>query len=252
MTRGGGDRRGLYECVCGKVKAEILIPPAGCDEPISCLCSCRDCVGFTNGVSISLLVLCYRSGPADLLMTRLRVYQQVIEASKKHFEGMVDAPDVKGSHLVSDGLGYVHFVILHDAEVTLTEGREYLRVVKLKEKSPVRRLYSACCGTPLGSALTMTGIHPQLIKPYPNKADDQTDFPDMRPTFCTFRESAPEGSAPLPEGCKAIKGISPGLFVKFVTKLSASLFKKKHPNTLRKEQAHIEPTIGIESIALES
>jgi hypothetical protein len=47
-------RRGLYECVCGKVKADVLVPSPGFGrvEPISIMCGCRDCVGFTNAVSV--------------------------------------------------------------------------------------------------------------------------------------------------------------------------------------------------------
>lgn len=46
-------RRGLYECVCGKVKADVIIQPKGWTraEPFTLYCGCRDCVNYTNTVS---------------------------------------------------------------------------------------------------------------------------------------------------------------------------------------------------------
>jgi hypothetical protein len=176
---------------------------------------------------------------------------QVVEASKTHFEGKTNAPNVEDKHLVTDGLGATHYVILHDSEVTLTEGKEHIRVLKLKEKTPVRRLYAACCGTPLGSIHTMTGLHPQLMKTHPDRTQDQVDFPFLEPTLCIQIESAPEGSVPV--GVKAAKGVPPGLVFKFISKLSVQVahFRKKAVNTLRKETSTIEPTVGIDTIALE-
>jgi len=48
MTR--PTQRGLYECACGAVQADIVVPPSRV-KPLSILCSCRDCVGFTQEVS---------------------------------------------------------------------------------------------------------------------------------------------------------------------------------------------------------
>lgn len=175
---------------------------------------------------------------------------QVVEASKTHFDGKTNAPDVEAKHLVTDRLGATHYVVLHDSEVTLTEGLEHIRVLKLKEKTSVRRLYAACCGTPLGSVYTMTGLHPQLMKPHPDKTDDQVDFPFLKPSVCIHIESAPEGS--VPEGVKATKGAPPGLIFKFLSKMSVSPFRKSASNALRHETSTIEPTVGIDSIALES
>jgi hypothetical protein len=175
-----------------------------------------------------------------------------VEASKAHCEGKTDAPNVEDKHLVTDGLGATHYVILNDSEVTLTEGKEHIRVLKLKEKTPVRRLYAACCGTPLGSVHTMTGLHPQLMKPHPDRTQDQVDFPFLEPTVCVHIESAPEGSVPV--GVMATKGAPPGLVFKFLSKLSVQVapFRKMADNTLRKETSTIEPTVGIDTIALES
>lgn len=175
---------------------------------------------------------------------------QVVEASKAHFDGKNDAPDVEGNHLVTDRLGATHYVILHDSEVTLTEGLEHIRVLKLKEKTSNHRLYAACCGTPLGSINTMTGLHPQLMKPHPNKTDSQVDFPFLKPTVCIHIESAPEGS--IPKGVKATKGAPPGLILKFLSKLSVAPFRKSASDALRNQTSNIEPTIGMNSIALES
>jgi Family of unknown function (DUF6151) len=158
---------------------------------------------------------------------------QVVEASKKHFDGKNDAPDVESKHLVTDRLGGTHYILLHDSEVTLTEGLEHIRVLKLKEKTSNRRLYAACCGTPLGSIYTMTGLHPQLMKPHPDKTDGQVDFPFLKPTVCIHIESAPEGS--VPEGVKATKGAPPGLIFKLLFKLSVAPFRKSASNELRNE-----------------
>lgn len=175
---------------------------------------------------------------------------QVVEASKTHFAGKTDAPDVEGKHLVTDRLGATHYIILHDSEVTVTEGLEHIRVLNLKEKTSTRRLYASCCGTPLGSIKVMTGLHPHLLKPHPERTDEQVDFPFLKPTVCIHIESAPEGS--IPEGVKATKGAPPGLIFKFLAKLSVIPFRKSASNTLRNETSTIDPTVGIDSIALES
>ena len=73
-----------------------------------------------------------------------------------------------------------------------------------------------------------------LIKPNPNKTEDQVDFADIPPTVNIHIESAPEGAASSPEGCKDTKGVKPGTMLTFLAKLSSAHFHKKAEQGARK------------------
>jgi len=178
----------------------------------------------------------------------------VIDASKTKYDDKSDAPNVEAKGIVTEGKGAVGLLCLYNSEVTHIEGGDHIRTLKLSDKkmAPLR-CYAACCGTPLGGVRTdaVAFVHPTLILPNPIKTEDQGDFAEFQPTVNIFIESAPEGSAPLPNGCTATKGVKPGLIYKFLAKLSTTLFRKLPENALINTTSKIEPTIGIDTITLE-
>lgn len=177
----------------------------------------------------------------------------MIDASKKKYEGRSEDPNVEGKGIVTDGQGAVGNLCLYSSEIMLLEGGEHIRALKLSNKKTAPlRCYAACCGTPLGGIdNTLAFVHPALIQPNPDKTQDQVDFGAFQPTVNMYIESAPEESAPTPEGCKATKGVKLGMYYKFLTKLSTAPFRKRPDNALINTTSKIEPTIGIDTITLE-
>lgn len=159
---------------------------------------------------------------------------------------------MEAKQLVTEGPGATHYIIIHDGEITLMEGKEHLRVLKLTEKTEVRRLYAACCGTPLGSAQPMTGLHPQLIQPHPNKTDDQVTFQSCHRHCAPFEVRLRKDQLHFQRVARQSKVTSLGILCTFLPKLAVSPFRKKPSNMLRNEQADIVATVGIDSIALEA
>lgn len=132
----------------------------------------------------------------------------------------------------------------YNSELTLLEGGEHIRALKLSEKkSAPLRCYAACCGTPFAAPDGLCFVYPALLQPNPNKKEDEVDFTPFQPTNNIYIESAPEGSAPPPEGCQATSGVPPGLMCRFVGKLATCPFRTRPENAL--------VTIGIDSISLE-
>lgn len=176
----------------------------------------------------------------------------MIDVSKEKYEGKSDAPNVESKGIVTQGQGAVGLLGIYSSEITLLEGGEHIRTVKLSDKRNVPlRCYAACCGTPLGGIDgALCFIYPALIHPNPHKTQDQVDFAEFKPFVNFYTRSAPEGYIP-PEGCKAAKTFTAGAVAKFLVKLSTALFHKDPDNALINTTSKIEPTIGIDTIELE-
>jgi len=218
MTR--PSQRGLYECACGSVQADVLVPPSVI-KPMSILCSCRDCVRFTEGV---------------------------MKASNNN----KSSTHVQEMGLVTGGSGAVHFAMLRNCQISPTKGQDHVRTCKLTAETGTTRVYASCCGTPLGlGGRGFTIIHPQLLKPHPTKTKDQVDLnaESLKPTHCVHCSSAPKDAAPIPNGVKASDGPPPGLILQFLVFAMSGIFSKKTKGLLG--GPNVEPSIGLESVVVE-
>ena len=171
----------------------------------------------------------------------------MIEASKEKY-----STEIQAKGLVTDGGGAVHYAMLRNCNVTPTKGQEHIRTCKLMETANTTRVYASCCGTPLGiDGGSFTIIHPQLLKPNPNKDKNQMNFSaeSLAPSYCVHIKSAPEGAAPIPKGVKAMDGPPFGLALQFLAYSMTGIFSKKTPGLLGGSK--VEPTIGIDSIMIE-
>lgn len=165
---------------------------------------------------------------------------------------MIDESDpkynVKEKGIVTEGQGAVGLLGIYSSDLVLLQGKEHISTLKLSDKKRApHRCYAACCGTPLGAADTLVFIYPCLIQENPEKTDTQVNVAPFHPTFNMFIDSAPEGSAPSPKGCKDLKGLTPGVLATFLGKLATSLFQKTPQDSL----LTVTSTIGIESVKLE-
>jgi len=170
----------------------------------------------------------------------------VIQASKY-------SEKVQAKGLVTDGMGAVHFAALRNCKVVPTKGQEFVRTCKLTENTSTCRIYTSCCGTPLGldGGGKLTIIHPQLLKLNPNKTNGQEDLTadSLKPSHCVHYSSAPEGAAPIPKHVKPTDGAPLGLAFQFLAYSMSGMFAKKTKGLLG--GPNVEPTIGIDSIVVE-
>ena len=153
---------------------------------------------------------------------------------------------------MTEGQGAVGLLAIYRSNLVLLQGKEHISTLKLSDKKGASlRCYAACCGTPLGATETLVYIYPSLVQPNPNKTGTQGNVAPFHPTFNMFINSAPEGSAPSPEGCKDLTGLTPGVLGTFLSKLATTLFQKTPDNSFAAAALTIEPTIGIDSVKLE-
>mmetsp|Transcript_171 Transcript_171/g.422 ORF Transcript_171/g.422 Transcript_171/m.422 type:complete len:268 (-) Transcript_171:128-931(-) len=111
----GKVRRGTATCKCGRVHLEVVAPPSShLVEQLTARCSCRDCIGFVRWV----------------------------EARR--------ATQVDGGSLIDHDSESVAVLQVFDSDVTISAGKNAIRICKLTETSPMLRYYAACCSTPLG------------------------------------------------------------------------------------------------------
>lgn len=147
----------------------------------------------------------------------------------------------------------MHFAMFRNSNITLTKGQEYVRTCKLTESSGTTRIYASCCGTPLGcgGGGGFTTIHPQLLRPNPNKDQGEADLTagSLNPSHCVHYKSAPKDAAPAPDGVVITDGPPPGLVFKFLVYMMRGIFAKKTGGLLGGPNA--EPTIGLDSIVIE-
>lgn len=192
-------------------------------------------------------------------------FLKVVEESQKKFAGDNENDDIakklQEKGLVTEGMGATSFLILYDTDVYLTEGEENLRCVQVKEGSPLKRLYTSCCSTPMFNLHVMTGIYPNLLRPHPKNsqsdADDGSSFvdvPDFPAKVCAHSNEKPEGSAPLPPDVAMEKGVTSRLSCMFLSKLIYTPFQGTARGyetfkTVRQVGKEMETTIGIESIS---
>lgn len=81
---------------------------------------------------------------------------------------------------------------MYDSEILVTKGQDQIQSMKLSKKTENRRIYTKCCGTPLGISVDHVGINmivPNLIqKTTAPLESNEVDFPDIppEPTLCLY------------------------------------------------------------------
>lgn len=103
-------------CKCGKVRASVLALEKF--PPLRLVCYCKDCRGYFETLN--------RTANGD-------------PATKK--------TDAVPAQL--DNWGGVDWTSLYPRDITILEGQDLLTTVKIREKSPMRQVYSTCCYTPM-------------------------------------------------------------------------------------------------------
>ena len=100
------------KCKCGKVKADIVVPPSSrYSKQTNLYCCCNDCVGFAKYVQ-----------------------------SKR---------DDKSSEVLEKEFTSVHMVQFYKSDLKFTQGLDLIVPCKLRKGTHVYRYYSSCCNTPL-------------------------------------------------------------------------------------------------------
>ncbi|GKY96323.1 hypothetical protein MPSEU_000592000 [Mayamaea pseudoterrestris] len=71
----------------------------------------------------------------------------------KDCRGYVKTLNDKAANVTTplDDWGGADWSSIYPSEITVTQGKEYLAVCKIREKSGIRRVYASCCHTPLFS-----------------------------------------------------------------------------------------------------
>ena len=82
-----------------------------------------------------------------------------------------------------------HMVNFYKSDVTITKGHDQIRAVKLRDDTPLIRLYCAACGTPLGAQV----VHAPVVLLY---HDLLTQGPIYLPTLVLGRKWAPPAARP--------------------------------------------------------
>lgn len=119
-------------CKCGKVGASIQALETA--PPLRLVCYCKDCRGYFNALN--------------------------------HM-----ADDEKKSHsAVIDKWGGVDWTFVYPHDIVITDGKEFLKTGKIRDKSSIRQVYSTCCLTPMfrfgaNSVLLNTDLIPMEAKP---------------------------------------------------------------------------------------
>ena len=154
-------RRARYTCSCGTVEASIIIPAANYrySEIPSFQCACTDCIQFCK---------------------------TVLESGSATFENQFCSPGAPN-------------MVLYDSELHLVKGQEHLKSMKLTTKSGNRRIYAACCGTPM--SISPDRSHLNLIYT-PNIQEEEVldemevDLPRLPPSAVFFASKGTVRPAP--------------------------------------------------------
>ena len=166
-------RRGQLVCKCEKVKIQIYMPASNYKfvETLSFQCACEDCVDWAD---------------------------KVIESgSYKKEQAETCTPGNPN-------------MVLYDSEICVDQGEEFIKSMKLSEKTPNRRIYSKCCGTPLGISIDGSGINMvnYLVVQNCNKKleKNEVDFPSevLEPSCCLHGSEAKPDKKVKPESLKIV------------------------------------------------
>ena len=87
-------------------------------------------------------------------------------------------------------------IVLYDSEINVVEGQEHLQHMKLSKKTENRRIYTTCCGTPLGISADhshLNLIYCPVVKPLDfldcDKDKNEIPFPHEvleQPSMCVL------------------------------------------------------------------
>jgi hypothetical protein len=123
-------------CQCQKVKLAINSP-----DVLRLVCYCKDCRGYYNTLN------------------------------KETTAAAIGASSPPAAKL--DEWGGCDYVHVQPNEVTVQSGQEFVKVSKIREKSPIHRVYTTCCHTPLftiGPSKTVL-LNSHLLSPASTKPD---------------------------------------------------------------------------------
>ena len=87
----------------------------------------------------------------------------------------------------------VHNAIFYDSELLVAKGASSIRNMKLTKHSENRRIYTSCCGTPLGISIDYTGVNlilSNLVRPVARLESNEEALPKLAPTVCFFSKEA--------------------------------------------------------------
>jgi hypothetical protein len=100
---------------------------------------------------------------------------------------------------------------MYDSEILVTKGQDYIQSMKLSKKTENRRIYTKCCGTPLGISDDRVGVNmivPNLIKKTTALLEpNEIDFPNLplEPTVCLYADNTKAaGKTISPQSMKLI------------------------------------------------
>ncbi|KAL3940338.1 MAG: hypothetical protein SGBAC_005109 [Bacillariaceae sp.] len=129
-------------CACGKVKARIQtaddsssnsVAPA----PIRLVCYCRDCRGYFETLN--------RKQYCKITKNVGGEEEEIEEVEETSTE-----PERKTTLAsVTDSWGGVDWTCLYPKDIQIVEGKDLLKVVKIRQGSTIRHVYSTCCNSPM-------------------------------------------------------------------------------------------------------
>jgi len=159
-------RRASYRCSCGEVEASIIIPAAN-----------------------------YR-------YSEIPSFQCACCDCVGFCERVLESGSAKLDNFCSPGAQHL---LVHDSEIQMVKGREYLQSVKLSTTTDKRRIYSSCCGTPFG--VSPDHSHINLIYT-PNLREEEVlmemevDFPPLPPSAVLYSRMIKPGKPQPPMGTR--------------------------------------------------
>jgi hypothetical protein len=209
---------GYIACACGKVRVDIMQPrSSNFVPPTAALCQCTDCYGFAKAVAQ------YRQ-------------EHHLSTSPEGASGVL---------LESNAINARQ---IYKSDAVQVTGEEYLRAIKLTDKSPAVRYYVTCCGTPLlldYTAAPFFIVYQSLI--HPNEKST-TPFQAIPPTVVLNHSSAPPDSPPTPEGIPVREGLSFGFVSHAIARAVVGLVTGKRTSPIAGVLEKVPVSVGLESI----
>ena len=99
------------QCRCGKVKGAVQCLETA--PPLRLVCYCKDCRGYYSALN-----------------------------HMAHSHGNPPSAQL-------DAWGGVDWTSVYPRDITITQGNDLLVTTKIREKSPIRQVYTSCCDTPM-------------------------------------------------------------------------------------------------------
>ena len=137
-------RHGTIECPCGRVKYNVSSPPSSFAfvEQTTAICHCTDCVGFVSECPNSQYVLTKNHGTH-----MIQFYSCDIQYCGSPMR------DDSGPNISKKGGDEED-----DKTTDATTSSSSIGAIKLRENTPLVRVYCRICGTPIGAQIPSAGI----------------------------------------------------------------------------------------------